>query len=118
MACSGVLQGLPQYVPLFGLGVLAFRGDWLRRIKASTGLIWLGVGVAAAVGIYVLLMQAPDRVPDLLNIGGSNRKSLLLCVWEAVICAGICVGLLVTSRVLLDRPNRFVGAMSAASFAA
>ena len=109
---------LPQYVLLFGVGVLAFRGDWLRRIKTSTGLIWLGIGAAASVGIYVFFMQAPERIPDFLAIGGSNRKSLLMCAWEAVICAGACVGLLVLFRVLLDRRSRFVGAMAAASFAA
>jgi surface polysaccharide O-acyltransferase-like enzyme len=109
---------LPQYVLLFAIGALAYRGDWLRRIKTSTGLIWLGIGVAASAGIYLLFMQAPERVPDLLDVGGSNRKSLLLCAWEAFICAGICVGLIVLFRMLLDRPNRFVGAMSAASFAA
>ncbi len=109
---------LPQYVLLFALGVLAYRGDWLRRIKSSTGLIWLGIGIAASVGIYLLFMQAPERVPDLLDIGGSNRKSLLLCVWEAVICAGLCVGLLVLFRVVLNRPNRVVSALSSATFAA
>jgi hypothetical protein len=98
--------------------VLAYRGDWFRRIKTSTGLIWFAIGVAAAVGIYVLFMQFPERIPDLLDIGGANRKSLLMSAWDSVICVGACVGLTTLFRLVLNRPSRFIGALAAASFAA
>src|SRR6516164_8727040 len=36
---------LPQYIALFTVGVLAFRGDWLLRMPTKNGVIWLGVGL-------------------------------------------------------------------------
>jgi hypothetical protein len=45
---------LPQYVSLFVLGAVAYRGDWLRRMPTRVGAVWLGVGLLAATSVFTL----------------------------------------------------------------
>lgn len=109
---------LPQYVGLFALGAMAYRGDWLRSLSTRTGSIWLGIGVAAAAGVYYMALFAPERADEILDPGGFTAASLLYSTWEAVICAGMCVGLMVLGRVFFRRTNRLLLAISAAAYAA
>jgi surface polysaccharide O-acyltransferase-like enzyme len=81
-------------------------------------MIWLGIGVAASAGIYFMTLFARERAAEILDTGGANAGSLLYCAWEAVICAGLCLGLMVMARELFQRTNRFLLAMSAAAYAA
>jgi glucan biosynthesis protein C len=109
---------LPQYVILFTLGVLAYRGDWLRQLLTSTGMIWLGIGLVAAGALYAVNLGAPDVWNDIVELGGRNRQSLLYSTWEAVICAGLSVGLIVLFRRVFRRTNRFFATLAVASLAA
>jgi fucose 4-O-acetylase-like acetyltransferase len=34
---------VPQYIALFFVGVIAYRGDWFQRISVATGKLWLGI---------------------------------------------------------------------------
>jgi glucan biosynthesis protein C len=109
---------LPQYVILFGLGTVAYRGDWLRRIPTRIGMIWLGIGLVAVSGVYAFKLAAPERWSDATAPGGFGWQSLLSSSWEALICAGMCLGLVVVFRAVFHRTNRFLAAMVAASYAA
>lgn len=109
---------LPQYVSLFALGILAYRGDWLHRISTRMGMIWLTVGMAASAGLSAFWLAAPDRWDDVIDTGGFNWQSLVYSTWEALICAGLCVGLIVLFRTVFGRTNRVLVAMAAASYAA
>jgi glucan biosynthesis protein C len=109
---------LPQYVGLFVLGAVAYRGDWLRRIPASVGLVWLIVGLVASAAIAVLRSLAPDQWSDVVALGGFNWPSLVYSTWEALICVGLSVGLIVLFRTVFQRSNRLLIAMAAASYAA
>ncbi len=106
---------MPQYISLFAVGVMAYRGDWLRRMPTRAGMIWLGAGLLAAAGIFVL--QALGQW-NLIGGGGLNWPSLVRSTWEAVICAGLSVGLIVLFREMFHRPRRLLAAMAAASYAA
>ena len=109
---------LPQYVALFAVGVIAYRGDWLRRLSTRTGMIWLTIGLIAAGGIYVVRLGASDRWSDIYAGGGFGWQSLLASAWEALICVGMCLGLIVLFRRVFHRTSRLLVAMAAASYAA
>jgi hypothetical protein len=109
---------LPQYVGLFAVGVVAYRGDWLRRLPASTGAIWLSVGLVASAGVFAMQLLPPERIPEFLAFGGDNWQSLVYSTWEALICVGMVVGLIFLARAAFSRPNRLVVAMLAGSYAA
>ena len=105
---------LAQYVAMFAVGVIAARGDWLRRFPTRTGIIWLIIGVTASAGVYALMLLDRD------NWGADEfgLRSLVFITWETVICVGMGIGLIVLFRVIANGTHRFVAAMAAASYAA
>jgi peptidoglycan/LPS O-acetylase OafA/YrhL len=109
---------LPQYISLFAIGCMAYRGDWLRRMQTRLGVAWLTVGLVASAGLYALVLLAPERSDDLLANGGFDVRSLLFSLWEALICVGLCLGLLILGRLFFRRTNRLIVALAAASYAA
>ena len=110
---------LPQYVGMFAIGVIAYRGDWLRRISVSTGMIWLVIGVAASTALYWVRAFSPETWRDVVDTGeGLSLDSLMYPAWEAVICAGLSVGLIVLFRERFNRAGKILVAMAAASYTA
>ena len=109
---------LPQYVGLFGLGVAAYRGDWLRRLPTSFGVIWLAIGLVASTGYYIVEMLGSDSANADVATGGFTARSALYTTWEALICAGMVVGLVVVGRTVFRRGSPLLGALAAASYAA
>ncbi len=107
---------LPQYLSLFVLGVMAYRGDWLRRLSMRVGMVWLTIGLVASAGYWALLLLAPDS--GVTAGGGFNWPSLLYSTWESLICAGMVVGLIVLFRTVFRRANPVLAAMATASYAA
>jgi surface polysaccharide O-acyltransferase-like enzyme len=107
---------LPQYVSLFALGVMAYRGDWLRRMPTGAGMTWLAVGLIAAAGVFTV--EALGRWNDVIASGGPNWPSLVRSTWEAVICAGLAVGLTTLLRNVFHRTRRLLASMAATSYAA
>ena len=96
---------LPQYASLFAIGLMAARGRWLERLPASTGLLWLRIGLALAALRYAYLLGG-DWTPRLAG-GGFNFGSLMWSTWEAFICVGLCVGLPVLFRERFAHPGRW-----------
>jgi surface polysaccharide O-acyltransferase-like enzyme len=107
---------LAQYVALFAAGIAAHRGDWFRKMPTTTGMLWLGVGLLAYGGIY--LVYAIGLWHELIAIGGFSWPSLLCSLWETVIAAGLSIGLIVAFREMFFRPSHLLGIMAAASFGA
>lgn len=107
---------MPQYVSLFALGIVAYRSDWFRRIPTRVGMTWLGVGLVASAAVYAL--EAFGLWGDPRAVGGFNWPSLLRTSLEALIGAGLSVGLVVLFREVFRRPRRLLAAMATASYAA
>ncbi|UCH63935.1 MAG: acyltransferase family protein [Fidelibacterota bacterium] len=108
---------LPQYLSLFFLGTVAYRRDWLHRLSIRTGMTWLWIGLAAAVLVYAYDYGLWRLLPvGIIATGGSSWQSLVWSTWEAFICTGLCVGLLVLFREQLNRQGNLVRKMSAAAY--
>jgi peptidoglycan/LPS O-acetylase OafA/YrhL len=107
---------LAQYVAMFALGVLAYRGDWLRRMPTRTGMIWLAIGMAAAAGVFAV--AGLGWWNDVMTDGGLNSSALARSTWEAVICTGLSIGLIVLFRELVRGAGRLLTALAATSYAA
>jgi hypothetical protein len=104
---------------MFVLGILAYRGDWLRKLPTPTGMIWLAIGLLAAAGYYVYDLLLAKSLPNIVAVGGSNWQSLVFCTWEALVCAGLGVGLLVLFREHLNRaPATLLAALVGAQYGA
>lgn len=106
---------LPQYLSLFVLGIIAYRGDWLRRLPAATGLTWLVIGLTAALARYAYSLGGwrwLSPVPAAID-------GLVWSTWEVLICVGLSVGLLVLFRERFNaQPGRLLIAMAGAAYAA
>ncbi|HEY7565440.1 MAG TPA: acyltransferase family protein [Acidimicrobiia bacterium] len=106
---------LPQYASLFVLGAMAYRGDWFRKLPTRLGMIWLGIGLAAAAAVYGA---------EAVGLWGNVVEELPRYLWplgatlEALICVGLSIGLIVAARELFHQPRRLITAMSSASYAA
>jgi hypothetical protein len=94
---------LPQYLSLFALGIVASRGEWFDGFPRRTGLTQLAIGVGAALAVYGA--AAAGRLPALVATGGWRSGDLVWSVWEAFICVGLCVAVVVGFREFLDRPS-------------
>jgi hypothetical protein len=109
-----------QYVLLFGVGILAYRGNWLLQVPQSFGLFWLRlalmIGVPAWFAILALSGALGGNSQSLL--GGIHWQSAALCLWESFFCVGVCLGLTVIFRERFDGQGRFAKWMSRNSFSA
>lgn len=92
---------LPQYVAMFIVGALAYRGDWLHRLPDRAGVVG---GIAAVVALPVMVMfvaAAPGTGASLVHLVAENLFSV-----------GLVLALLVFFRRFLARDNhvwRFLG---------
>ena len=85
-----------QYVIMFVLGVLAYRGQWLTEIKNHTGAISLLIGSALAIGDYVR------------NDGEWNDFVYQwFGIYESLLCVFFSVGLLWLFREFVNGTNAF-----------
>jgi surface polysaccharide O-acyltransferase-like enzyme len=107
---------LPQYVGLFVVGTLAYRGDWLRKLPTATGFVWLWIGMTVAMARYIVSYSDAMTGTRFIWIFTANG---VWSVWEAFICVGLCVGLLVLFREWFNKPqSKLLSAMAGASYGA
>jgi glucan biosynthesis protein C len=107
---------VPRDLACFIVGILAYRRGWFMRYPTRRGLVWLGVGAALGVLWYVYAMALGPRFPALREL--LSQDDGLYCLWEAVFCLGICIGLLVLFREALDRQGRLGRFLAANQYAA
>lgn len=109
---------LPQYASLFIFGIMAYRHNWLRRMPTSRGLTWLGIGCSAGLLRYVYsLAHASLALPTLTATGGLNWRAFVWSCWEATICIGLCIGLLILFRERLNVQGKLLRVLSDNAYA-
>ena len=88
---------VPQYLSLFVLGILAYRFSFLGCITTPHHMLWLIPGL----GIYLV---------TIFQFYGSGRQAADF-LWEyreALLCVGLCIGLLAMFRTYCNRTNRMM----------
>lgn len=106
------LQYYPQYAGLFIIGAVAYRRNWLAQLSAGTGRVGLAVA-GAAILAFPLVLGLGDFG---LLAGGLNWQALVFALWEALICAGMSLGLLALFRRSFNRQGKFGAALSANAY--
>lgn len=110
---------IPQYIALFVVGMAAYRGDWPARIPRTFGLQWFRVALSVGPALWVAVLIA-GRVWSgdySLIVGGMYWQSALHCLWESLLCTGMCLGLIVVVREYFNRHTRLTRFLSDNSFA-
>ncbi|MGD9048016.1 MAG: acyltransferase family protein [Anaerolineae bacterium] len=110
---------VPQYIALFLVGVIAYRGDWFQRISVATGKLWLAIVLVLILVLFPILFVLAGALEGNTDavVGGLTWQSFAFSVWEEFICVSMIIVLLVWFREKLDRQNALAKTMSDSVFA-
>jgi fucose 4-O-acetylase-like acetyltransferase len=94
------LGDFPQYIPLFGAGILAARGRWILALDESIGIRWLAIvlPVGSVVWLIVLSTGGATAGNGDAYAGGWHWQAASMNVWESFTCVAMCYGLLAVFR--------------------
>jgi surface polysaccharide O-acyltransferase-like enzyme len=98
---------LPQYLSLFIFGILAYRWSFLDSITTPRNMLWflpgLGIFVVTAVQVYT---------------AGDQQAFFMWDYREALLCVGVCIGLLALFKTFFNRTGRIMKLLSENAFGA
>jgi glucan biosynthesis protein C len=109
----------PQYVTLFVVGILAYRGNWLVRIPRARGKLWFGIALFFILVLFpnVFLVGGALEGDTSVFMGGLHWQALAFAIWEQFVGIGIIIALLVLFREKLDHQGRLAKEMSDSAYA-
>jgi len=108
---------LPQYIILFVVGIIAYRRNWFVGISDAVGKLWLGIAIVCIVLLPILFVAGGvmEGKVDLFK-GGVQWQAVVTAFWEAFLCLGMVVGLLVLFRKRFNQQGTLAKAMSASAY--
>ena len=107
------LGDFPPYVLLFGAGVNAARGQWLEKLRLSSGVRWLVIVLPVGFAAWVGILRTGGAFIGNAGAfsGGWHWQAASINLWESFTCVAICFGLLVVFREAFNwqgRAERFL----------
>ena len=105
-----------HYIFCFYIGVLAYRGDWFRRLSKKQARRW---GIMSLVVIPLLFVigalggafEHPEKFVEFLS-GGLHWQALTYAVWESFLMVGIIIFLLYLFRERLNEAGSIAKSMA------
>ncbi|MBN2686782.1 MAG: acyltransferase [Deltaproteobacteria bacterium] len=95
----------PQYLSLFVLGILAYRWSFLDSITTPRNMLWFLPGV----GIFVVTVVQ-------IYTTGHGQAFFMWDYREALLCVGVCIGLLALFKTFFNRTERLMQLLSENTF--
>jgi hypothetical protein len=94
------LGDFPQYILLFGGGVLAARHQWLPKLSVQSGIRWLMIVLPVGLAAWVIILRTGGMLAGngRAYSGGWHWQAASMNLWESFTCVAICYGLLVIFR--------------------
>jgi fucose 4-O-acetylase-like acetyltransferase len=84
----------PQYIFLFGLGILAFNNNWFEAITVKKAKFWFRITIFTILfwPVFIFFGRSPGLSIEIFA-GGLNWQSFIYAFWEAVlsISLSICI---------------------------
>ena len=106
----------PQYIAMFIIGLIAYRGNWFLQISQKTGKFWLKTTLVTILFLPVLFVAgAPGGDPSAF-LGGLHWQAFAYSLWEQFLCVAIIITLLVFFREKYNNQGRMLKAMSASVY--
>jgi len=103
----------PRDLAFFVIGVLAYRRNWFFTMPKKAGMAWLLVGLVLST-CYCGFQFAGYAV---FKAGGPTLGAFVYALWEAFLCCGLCIGLLVLFRETLNRQGWLAKDLAASTYA-
>jgi len=107
-----------QYIALYIVGILAYRGNWFAGLTAAQGKVWFRIVLILIVIFPVLFVVVGALEGNVDNaFGGVQWQSLAYSVWEQFMCMAMVVVLLVWFRTRFNQQGSLAQKMSTAAYA-
>lgn len=106
------------YIGMYLAGILAGRHNWLEQMTLKTGVRWYFVSqvlILFPLGCLSYISKHTELMTEVS--GGFHLLSLLLNIWEAYTCVGMCYFLLVFFRKRINKSTAFSRNLAANSYA-
>jgi glucans biosynthesis protein C len=112
------LGDFPQYILLFGAGVVAARGRWLLKLSLSSGIRWMVIGLPLGFAAWFIILRVGGAFAGngAAYSGGWHWQAACMNLWESFTCVTMCFGLLVVFREAFDRSGGLAKFMSDNAF--
>ena len=82
----------PQYIFLFGLGIVAFNNNWFEAITSKKAKFWFSIAMIAILfwPIFIFFGRSPELSIEIFA-GGLNWQSFIYAFWEAVLSISLSI---------------------------
>jgi glucan biosynthesis protein C len=104
---------VPRDLAFFIVGVLAYPRRWFERYPVRAGMTWLAVGLVAAAGWYAYDLALWRFFPL-----SDTAMGIVYPLWEAFLCCGMCIGLLVLFRQSIHSQGGLGAALAQSQYSA
>ncbi len=108
----------PQYIVLFAVGILSFRGDLFSKISLRAGKRWLLAALVPGAIVWVCIMLLSGALNGSTSFnGGLCWQSAAYSLWESFTAVAVSAGLIALFREKFSAQSKLVKAMSDSTFA-
>jgi len=106
----------PQYICMFIIGIIAYRGNWFSGLTDSSGKVWQIVTVILIVSIPAIFVLGEAREGVNSFMGGLKWQALFYALWEQFVCVGMVIGISVLFRKLYNQQGSLAKTLSASAY--
>jgi glucan biosynthesis protein C len=112
------LADFPQYVLLFGAGIVAARRRWLMKLSFQSGIRWLVIVLPVGFVAWLVILGAGGALKGngAAYSGGWHWQSASMNLWESFTCVAMSYGLLVIFRGKFNAQGRLAKFLSENAF--
>jgi surface polysaccharide O-acyltransferase-like enzyme len=109
----------PQYVLMFAAGIAVHRGGWFEHLPQRLAARWAFASLLLSLPLLAVLVVSGGALQhDTTQYsGGFNLVSAGKCLWEALVCVGMSLGLIALYRQRFNRQGRSAKFLSDNAFA-
>jgi fucose 4-O-acetylase-like acetyltransferase len=113
------LGDFPQYLLMFGAGILAYSGDWLEEADKHIAASWSAGLLSAAVVLLMALTAFGGALEGNTApySGGFDLVSAGKSLWDSLVCVGMGFALIGFYRLYFDQQYEFGRFLSDNAFA-
>ena len=110
---------ISHYLFAFFIGIIAYRGDWFRRLTNAKGKRWGYIALATFPFFFVLFilggaLESDANIPKFL--GGFTWQAMAYAVWETIMMVSILIFLLYFFREKFNRTGALLITMAASVY--
>jgi len=106
------IRFFPQYIAMFIVGLIAYRGNWFLQITKETGKLWLRVSVVLIMLFPFLLELYAVTGNPTRYYGGFYWQAFTFALWEQFIGIAIIIALSSIFREKYNTQGRLLETMS------